>query len=52
MSGAILAVLLYAFMTWAGTTLLLSEGTKRSKVSSSGTLVDNITRKANGISDT
>jgi len=38
-------------MTWTGTTLLLSEGTKQSKDSLSSTSVDNRTRKANGISD-
>jgi len=51
MSGAIPSLLLYAFMTWAGRTLLLSEGTKQSKVSLSSTSVDNRTREANGISD-
>jgi len=51
MIGAILALLLYAFMTLAGKTLVLSKGTKRSKVSLSGTSVDNRTCKANGISD-
>lgn len=39
-SGAILALLLYAFMAWAGTNVPLSKGTKRSKVSLSGTSVD------------
>jgi len=50
MSGTILALLLYAFMTWVGTTLFLSEGTKQSKVSLLSTSIDNRTRKASGIS--